>query len=542
MYKNFSMLIGMLLLACVAVINVVHAANADPKYKLAPKDKQVLVRQLGAEPASIDPQLVEETEGSTIAGDLFEGLFIQDQNGGVAPAGAVSYTLDDTQTVYTFRLRSNLKWSNGDLVTANDYVYSWQRLADPNLGSNYAGYLKLINIKNADLVTDGKIKPDALGIKAIDDQTLQVTLSQPTPHFIKTLAMANVGPAPRKIIEKYGRDWVKPENIVSNGAYILEQWRPNEKMVLKKNPLYWDQESTQIEEVTYLVINNDQAAYNRYRAGELHFSTFPDHLLVRLKKEIPEQVINAPSLSTYYYGMDTTKKPFNDARVRTALSYAIDREIITEKVLGQGQLPAYSFVPPYTAQFQYVEPTIAKLSQKERVAKARALLKEAGYGPENPLDFELLYNTSEGHKKIAVSIANMWKVNLGAKIRLNNMEWKTMLSRLDSGDYDMYRTGWNGDYNDAMTFLGVFSKYSDINRTKWSNPEYDQLLQKAQVIVNDQERNSLYQKAEQILAQESPLIPIYFYVSARLLNPKLKGFPYENPMSAVYTKDLYFVK
>ena len=359
----------------------------------------------------------------------------------------------------------------------------------------------------------------------------------PTSYFIKTLAYPTVFPAPKAVIEKHGKNWVKPQNIVTNGAYKLKAWVPNEKIVLVKNDQYWDAKNTIIHTVKNVIINSDQAAYNRYRAQELDYTIFPDHLLKKLKKETPNEVINAPNLAVYYYGMDTQKKPLT-MQVRKALSYSIDRDIITDKVTGQGQLPAYSFVPPYTNGFSYVEPEIAKLSQKERIAKANALLKEAGYGPKNPLSFELLYNTDDGHKKIAVAIANMWKRSLNAKVTLNNMEWKTMLARLDDGNYDVYRAGWIGDYNDPMTFLNVFSAASGTNRTKWSNAQYDAYLDKANVALDQTERNVLYQKAETIMNED--IIPIYFYVSARLLNPRLKGI--DNPMGFCMQRSLCCTK
>lgn len=519
-----------------------YGAQVASGHKLAPLEQQVFVSQLGGSPVTIDPQMVEETQGSQVATDLFEGLFNQDKLGNPVPAGALSYTVSADNLVYTFKLRKESKWSNGQPVTAHDYVYGWQRAIDPVNGSNYAGYLEMIHVKNAGEILRGKLKPSELGIKALDDYTLRVNLSKPTSYFIKTLTHATVTPAPRSVIEKYGKNWVKPENIVTNGAYTLKEWVPNEKIVLTKNNLYWDAENTIIQQVTNLIINSDQAAYNRYRAQELDYTLFPDHLLKKLKKSTPDEVINAPNLATYYYGMDTQKKPFNDVNVRKALSYAIDRDIITEKVLGQGQLPAYTFVPPYTSGFSYAEPEIAKLSQKERIAKAKVLLQEAGYGPSNPLSFELLYNTDDGHKKIAVAIANMWKRSLNAKVTLNNMEWKTMLARLDDGNYDVYRAGWVGDYNDPMTFLNVFSKASGTNRTKWTNAQYDAYLGKANIVLDENERNVIYQKAENIMANEVPVIPIYFYVSSRLLNPKIKGFPRDNPMLTVYAKDLYVVQ
>lgn len=509
--------------------------------QLAPSKEQVFTRQILSEPASIDPQLVEETAGNDIARDLFEGLYSIDKNGEISLAGAVGYNVSAQGDVYTFNLRTSAKWSNGDPVRAQDYVYGWQRVVDPKTGSNYASYLDLMNVQNAQAIIDGKAKPETLGIKAIEEFTLQVTLNKPTPYFLKTLTYPSTFPAPQKVIEKYGRDWVKPENIVSNGAFKLEKWIPNEKITLVRNNNYWDQSSIILEKVHYLMISSQQAAYNRYRAGELDYGVFPENLYTKIKKESPSALVNDPLLGTYYYGFNTTKKPFNDVRVRQALSLAVDRDIIVDKVLGQGQLPAYSFVPPYTDGFVHQSPAQSMLTQKERIKKAQDLLSQAGYGPKNPLRFELVYNTSESHKKIAVAVANMWKQSLGVRVILNNMEWKTMLSRLQTGDFDMYRSGWVADYNDGMTFLDVFDGGSSQNNTKWNNAIYNRYLDEAKKTLDTNKRNQIYHQAEQLIIKEAPIIPIYFYVKARFLNVKVKGYPYGNPFDLLYSKDLYVV-
>ena len=515
------------------------AAQVPAGTKLLPSAQQTFVRNIGTEPASIDPQMVEESAGSDIVNDLFEGLYTLDGDGKLQAAGALGYELDDTGTVYTFKLRPDAKWSNGEPVTAADYVYGWQRAADPKNASNYAWFIELTGVANASEVVQGKKSPDALGIKALDDHSLQITLKAPVPFFLKTLSHYTTFPAPRATIEKFGHEWVKPGNIVSNGAFALKEWTPNERLIAERNPHYWDNERTVLNKVIYLEIVSDTAAYNRYRASELHYTTYPLEQYQQIKRQSPEELVSAPMLATYYYVFNTQRKPFDDVRVRKALSLAIDRDTITEKILGQGQLSAFSLTPPSVDGFELKPPASEQMSKEARIKQAKVLLAEAGYGPQNPLDVDILYNTNEGHKKIALAISSMWKHNLGVKAELNNMEWKTMVSALNEGDFGVSRYSWNGDYNDASTFLDIMTSSSSANSGKWFNKAYDALLAKAHDAKDPAERNRLYQQAEALIDEEAPIAPVYFYVKSRLLKPFVKGYPYHNPQDLVYAKDLY---
>lgn len=517
----------------------VLAAQVPEGTQLLPAAQQVFVRNIGTEPASIDPQMVEESAGSDVVNDLFEGLYTLDGNGKLQAAGALGYELDATGTVYTFKLRPDAKWSNGEPVTAADYVYGWQRAADPKNASNYAWFIELTGVANASDVVQGKQSPDALGIKALDDYTLQITLKNPVPFFLKTLSHYTTFPAPKATIEKFGHEWVKPANIVSNGAFALKEWTPNERLIAERNPHYWDNEHTVLNKVIYLEIVSDTAAYNRYRASELHYTTYPLEQYQQIKRQNPEELVSAPMLATYYYVFNTQRKPFDDVRVRKALSLAIDRDTITEKILGQGQLSAFSLTPPSVDGFELKRPASELMSKEARIKQAKALLGEAGYGPDKPLTVDILYNTNEGHKKIALAISSMWKHNLGVKAELNNMEWKTMVSALNEGDFGVSRYSWNGDYNDASTFLDIMTSSSSANSGKWVNKEYDALLAKAHDAKDPAERNRLYQQAEVLIDEEAPIAPVYFYVKSRLLKPNVKGYPYQNPQDLVYAKDLY---
>ncbi|MFM4977401.1 peptide ABC transporter substrate-binding protein [Aeromonas rivipollensis] len=515
------------------------AAQVPEGTQLLPSAQQTFVRNIGTEPASIDPQMVEESAGSDIVNDLFEGLYTLDGDGKLQAAGALGYELDDTGTIYTFKLRPDAKWSNGEPVTAADYVYGWQRAADPKNASNYAWFIELTGVTNASEVVQGKKSPETLGIKALDDHTLQVTLKAPVPFFLKTLSHYTTFPAPRATIEKFGHEWVKPGNIVSNGAFALKEWTPNERLIAERNPHYWDNEHTVLNKVIYLEIVSDTAAYNRYRASELHYTTYPLEQYQQIKRQSPDDLVSAPMLATYYYVFNTQRKPFDDVRVRKALSLAIDRDTITEKILGQGQLSAFSLTPPSVDGFELKPPASELMSKEARITQAKALLAEAGYGPQNPLDVDILYNTNEGHKKIALAISSMWKHNLGVKAELNNMEWKTMVSALNEGDFGVSRYSWNGDYNDASTFLDIMTSSSSANSGKWFNKAYDALLAKAHDAKDPAERNRLYQQAEALIDEEAPIAPVYFYVKSRLLKPFVKGYPYHNPQDLVYAKDLY---
>ncbi|HHP5405906.1 TPA: peptide ABC transporter substrate-binding protein [Aeromonas veronii] len=517
------------------------AAQVPAGTKLLPDAQQIYVTNIGTEPTTIDPQLVEETAGSAIVNDLFEGLYELDNTGKIKPAGAVSYEVDKTGTIYTFKLRPEAKWSNGEPVTAADYVYGWQRAADPKTASNYAWFIELTGVVNASEVTQGKKSPSELGIKALDDHTLQVTLKNPVPFFLKTLAHYTTFPAPKATIEKFGKDWVKPGNIVSNGAFVLKEWTPNERLSAERNTHYWNNQHTVLNKVIYLEIVSETAAYNRYRTGELHYTTYPLEQYKQLKSKSPEELVSVPTLASYYYVFNTQRKPFDDPKVRKALSLAIDRETITDKILGQGQIAAYSFTPPIVDGFELKKPASQLQSKEERIKQAKALLAEAGYGPDKPLTVDILYNTNESHKKIALAVSSMWKHNLGVTATLNNMEWKTMVSALNEGDFGVSRYGWNGDYNDASTFLDIMTSSSSANSGKWFNKEYDALLAKAHDSRDPAERNALYQQAEALIDTDAPIAPIYFSVKSRLLKPFVKGYPHLNPQDVVYSKELYLV-
>ena len=491
--------------------------------------------------SSVDPQIVEDVSGSDIVRDLFEGLFNQDAKGNLVPGVATSYDVSDDKLTYTFHLRDNAKWSDGKPVTAGDFVYAWRRLADPETASPYQWFIDIMSLKNGSEVQAGELPVEELGVKALDDQTLEVTLSQPIPYFVLTTTHASTFPSPKWVIDEYGSDWTKPENIVSNGAYVLTEHVPNERSVRERNPMYWDNENTIIEKVTSLIINDENLALQRYLAGELDRVPVPTGQYPALSAKYPDQALSFPRLCSYYYTINVTDSGpawAQDDRVRRALSYAVDRDIIVNKVTQGGQYPAYTFTPAATAGFTVPSVDYAEMSQAERDAAAIALMEEAGYGKDNPIELTLLYNTSEGHKKIALAISQMWKQKLGIQVTLENQEWKTFLETRGNKDYEIARAGWCGDYNEASTFLDLLQSQSGYNDAGYVNPEVDALLAEAKT-ADDPQPN--YTKVEEIIAQDMPIIPIYHYTAVFMLNPALKGWPIENVEQNWYSKDFYKV-
>ncbi|MGM8461223.1 oligopeptide ABC transporter substrate-binding protein OppA [Enterobacter cloacae] len=521
--------------------NAAMAADVPAGVQLA--EKQALVRNNGAEVQSLDPHKIEGVPESNVNRDLFEGLLVTDVEGHPAPGVAEKWENKDFK-VWTFHLRKDAKWSDGTPVTAEDFVYSWQRLANPNTASPYASYLQYGHIANIDDIIAGKKPVTDLGVKAIDANTFEVTLSEPVPYFYKLLVHPSVSPVPKSAVEKFGEKWTQPANIVTNGAYKLKDWVVNERMVLERNPQYWDNAKTVINQVTYLPISSEVTDVNRYRSGEIDmtYNNMPIELFQKLKKEIPKEVHVDPYLCTYYYEINNQKAPFTDVRVRTALKLALDRDIIVNKVKNQGDLPAYSYTPPYTDGMKLVEPEWFKWSQEKRNEEAKKLLAEAGYTADKPLTFNLLYNTSDLHKKLAIAVASIWKKNLGANVKLENQEWKTFLDTRHQGTFDVARAGWCADYNEPTSFLNTMLSDSSNNTAHYKSPAFDKLIAETLQVTDDAKRADLYAKAEQQLDKDSAIVPVYYYVNARLVKPWVGGYTGKDPLDNISVKNLYIIK
>ncbi|CNH42483.1 periplasmic oligopeptide-binding protein [Yersinia kristensenii] len=517
------------------------AATVLPGVELA-LDQSITINN-GSEVASLDPHKVEGNPETNIILNLLEGLVSNDANGHIIPAVA-SHWDNNGYKVWTFHLRDNAVWSDGTPVTAQDFVYSWQRLANPKIGSPYASYLQYAQIENIDAVLKGVKKPDELGVKALDTKTLQVTLTEPVPYFISMLSHTSMKPVKRDVVEKYGDKWTLPQNFVGNGAYKLKDWVVNERIVLERSPTYWNNKDTIINKATFLPITSEVSDINRYRSGEIDItnSAIPPNLFAKMKKDLPEQVHVSPYLCTFYYEINNQKTPFTDARVRAAIKLTLDRDIIATKIMGQGQMPAYGFTPTFTDGGNFALPEWASWAQEKRNAEAKKLLAEAGFNAENPLKFNLLYNTSDQNKQQAIAAASMWQKNLGATVTLQNQEWKTSLESRHQGQFDVARATWCGDYNEPTAFLNMLLSDSSNNTFFYKNPEFDALLAKTLAAPDAKVRTALYQQAENLLDKDSAMVPVYYRVSVRLIRPTVGGFTGKDPQDLIDLKNLYIRK
>lgn len=516
-----------------------YAATVPQGTELA--QKQELVRNNGSEPASLDPHKVESDVEFNIISDIFEGLVAVKRDGSVEPRLAEKWE-NQNNTVWTFHLRKGITWSDGEPITAEDIVWSWQRLVDPKTVSPYASYPANMNIENAAEIANGKKPPSALGVKALDDNTVQVTLTQPTAAFLSMLAHPSLVPIDKTAVQRFGDKWARPEHFVGSGAYKVIDWVVNEKVVGERNKRYWDDAHTVINKVTWLPISSETADVNRYKAGEIDITnTIPINQFAQLKKTLPDEVSVSPLLATYYYEFNTTRPPFNDARVRRALNMALDKDIIADKVLAQGQRPAWVLSQPEIGGAKIAPPDYASWPREKRIAEAKKLLEAAGFTAQHPLQFNLLYNTMESHQRIAIAASSMWQKNLGVTVKLQNQEWKTMLDTKHTGNFDVVRYSWNADYDDASTFLNNFRTGDSQNTSRFSNKAYDDALASAAKAADAAERGKYYQQAETILGQEVPAIPLYHYVRTHLVKPWVGGF-YSNNLGYFYTKDMYILK
>ncbi|MBF9030270.1 oligopeptide ABC transporter substrate-binding protein OppA [Rhodobacterales bacterium HKCCE3408] len=488
---------------------------------------------------TLDPQLIEETAGGHVARQMFEGLLTQNADGTLRPGMATEWSSDDNQT-WTFTLR-DANWSNGDPVTANDFVYAWRRAADPATASEYAWYVELSQIVNAAEIIAGEMDPSELGVRAIDDHTLEVTLNNPLPYFPQMTVHYTFMPTHQATVEQYGADWTDPENIVVNGAYILDEIAVNEFFHLAKNPNYYGADDVIIEEITGYVINDSSQALARFQAGEFDMmDSLPPATYPRLEAETPDVAHSVPRLCSYYYVINQSESgnpALQDVRVRQALSYAVNRNVITDQVLQEGQAPAYSFTHWATAGFELPTIDYSTWTQEERMARAAELIEEAGYGPDNPLELDLIYNTSEAHRQVAAVLQQMWRP-IGIEVTLSNYEWQSYLELRGNQNFDLARGGWCADYNEASTFLDLLTSNNSNNDGKFMNEEYDALLAEAATSSDPQ---PLYTQAEQILADEAAIVPIYHYTQTFVLDPTIRNWPFDNAENNWYVRDIYRV-
>lgn len=483
-----------------------------------------LNRGSAADPESLDPHKTSTTYEADLLRDLFTGLMAQDKDAKVIPGAAESYVMSADGKTYTFKLRADGKWSDGSPVTAKDFVFSWQRVVNADTASEYA-YM-LAPVVNAEDITAKKKKPEELGVKAIDDYTFEVQLKAPTPYFLEMLTHQATYAVSQANLEAHPKDFTKPGNMVSNGAYILAEFVPNDHIKLVKNAKFFDAADVKIDVVNYIPNEDRGAAVKRFEAGELDmYGDLPTEQLSDLRTKFGDQIKIGPYLGTYYYAFKTTKKPWDDVKLRQAISMAIDRDYLAEKVWGNSMIPAYSFVPPGVEG--YVGPNLeyAKMSQLDREDAAKKILTEMGYTQAKPLKMEIRFNTSENHKNVAIAIQSQLKP-LGVEVSLLNTDTKTHYGLLEQhGDFDVARAAWVADYKDPENFLALCKSKTGNNYAEYSNADYDALLAKAAAESDAKARMKDLTDAEAIgITRDLCVMPLLYYSSHNIVSSKLKGW------------------
>tara|TARA_B100000678_G_scaffold106994_1_gene89820 strand:+ start:589 stop:2208 length:1620 start_codon:yes stop_codon:yes gene_type:complete len=492
-------------------------------------ENQIYHHGNGSEPQGIDPHIVTGVPEHHILISLCEGLTIPNPNpsgsDGYIPGTAESWTISDDGKEYIFNLNKNAKWSNGEPVTADDFVWSWKRILTASLGSQYPDMLYYL--EGAYEYHNGLIDNfDEVGVKALDTHTLKVNLKNPTPFFIGLLSHYSTWPVHKETVLKHGDiddrngEWTRPGNFVCNGPFQLKTWELNNKIVVEKNPHYYDASMVRLNEIHYYPVSNVMTEDRMFRAGQLHLtSSMPTQKCpIYIEEKNPNLKID-PYMGTYFYRINTENETLSDVRVRKALAYSIDRQLLVDKVTQCGQIPAYSFTPPGSNGYQPsteipYDPVLAK-----------QLLAEAGYSSDNPFPkLEILFNTNEGHRKVALAIQQMWQNELGIEVELVNQDWKVYLSREMVGDFQISRAGWIGDYEDPNTFLDLMRPNRGNNKTGWENMDFDALVEEANTINDQEKRYELLYEAEKILIDNMPIIPLYTYVRVYQLSPDVKGF------------------
>ena len=481
-----------------------------------------------SEPSDLDPHIINSLQDFNIVMALFEGLTSYNpRDVSPEPAVATHWEASEDATTWTFHLRPEARWSNGEPLTAHDFAYAYQRMLSPNLASEYA-YM-LFNLKGAEDFTAGRTDDfSTVGVEVVDDHTLRLHLAYPVPYFPSLLSHSSWFPVHQATIEAHGAmdqrgtRWTRPGNLVGNGAFQLTEWVPNQVITVEKNPHYWDADVVRLNAVRFYPIESVSSEEAAFRSGQLHITTGLPIDKIPVYQEDPElsRFLQQDTLfATYFYRFNTRRPPLDDVRVRRALSLAIDREQLVSKVTRGGQLPARNLVPPGIPGYEPGD------MLEGNADDARRLLAEAGFpGGEGFPEFEILFNTSEGHRRIAEAIQQMWAKELGINIGLYNQEARVQSDSMREGNYTIARMAWIGDYVEASSFLKLMITDGGNNQTGWSNPEYDRLFEAARFAVDEEERFELYRQAEQILIDESPIAPIYFYTNSALVRPEVKGW------------------
>lgn len=515
-------LIGLVIMALALPACTTVATTADFFGKISPPKEQVLRFNNASEPRSVDPHKTAGIPEFNIMINLYEMLTTYEPKTlAPVPGMAERWEALDNARRWKFYLRKNAQWTDGRPVTAHDFVWAWQRGADPKTAAPYQSLL--FYVKNGEKIGNGQLPPTELGVRALDDYTLEVEMERPTAFFVKMTAHYIYAPLPRWAIEAHGDNWTRPGNIVTNGAFILQEHKPYNQIVLVKNPKYFDADKVKLEKAIYLPIDDNSTVMNLYKAGEVYTmqsGEVPLHFVKALKPK--KDYIRGTYLATYYYSFNVKRKPLDDPRVRRALNMAINKEAIAYDLVGRGEAPATHFVPPGIADYPEVPGPGYDPEQAKR------LLAEAGY--PNGQGFPKLtfyYNTLEAHRQIAEAIQRMWKETLNIQIELQNEEWQTHQARRERRDFDICRDAWTGDYLDPNTFLDIFANDGLQNHSGWTDPEYTRLIEEANAEPDQAKRAALLTKAEQMLNDNMPFAPIYYYALNYMKKPFVDGW-YKN--------------
>ena len=532
-------LLSVLVLALAgAAIMLTGCGESGSNREAPPLGTTALERALSTEPESLDPQKSRSVEAADVLRDIGEGLVTYDAAGELVPGTAESWEIAGDGLTYTFRIRPEARWSNGDPVTAADFVFGLQLLIDPATAAFYAA--ELSSVVNAAAVIAGEVAPTELGVSAPDERTFVISLVRPTPYLLSLLTHPSTFPVHRGSVERHGEAFARTGNLLSNGAYVLVGREPGAILELHRNTHYWNDAETSIDVVRHHVVTQELAQFQRYRAGELHLtSTVPPENFGQIRLEYGDELRIAPTLGVYYYGFNLTKPPFaGNPELRQALSMAIDREVLVEAITGRGEAPAYSWVPPGVRNYEPVQLPYAGLSRQERTAIAQSLYRKAGYSKENPLRFELRYNTSDTHQKIALAMQAMWRTVLGAEAAIVNVEFQVLLDQMREREItEAFRASWFGDYNDANSFLAIMRSDSAANIPGYSNLEFDALMRSAGEQLDLDRRRLYLEEAERVLLADHAVIPLYFYVSKHLVKPAVRGWQ-DNILNYHYSQHL----
>lgn len=484
--------------------------------------EMVLNRSGGSDPSSLDPQKATGNTAVPILNEMFVGLMTTDAHGKLTYGIAESHTVSEDGLIWEYTLRDGLTWSDGTPLTSEDMVWSLRRLMLPETASRYAQFF--FSVKNGRAVTAGDMPPENFGVSAPDSKTVRFELNHPDPLFPQALNSFSATPSPRHKVDELGTNWTRPGQFVSNGAYTLEEWVPGTRLTLKKNPNFYDAANVKIDTVNFYPTQNLNTVFNRFRAGELDaVLNFPPEQMDWIRENMPDELRIAPTLGVYYFLINVKKPPFDDVRVRKALALAFDKDALIDRLLDTGVIPAYSFVSPIVDDYEVATASIADMPMSDRLAEARRLLADAGYGPDNPIAFELAYDTLEENRKIAVAMKAMWAA-IGVNAELMDTEFRNLNRKARTRDYDIMRWAWFSPFNDAAGYLNLMRSGDPSNYIGFANVDFDEIMAEVSVTSDLTTRNELMHRAEQILMEDYVMLPVYHYVSRRLVKTYIDGW------------------